>query len=212
MTTLNSVLLRRVPPPIMLWVVNARTLLRHPMALTTIGAVFRRNMVADAGTPWWNDRAIRYFTQQLRPGDQVFEWGSGASTVWLVARDAKVTSIEHDPDWVSKVRVRCPAADVRAVPDNARDYVGAIDEFGDGSFDVVIVDGIYRTECLHRGASKVRPGGLLVLDDTDQRKLRRLKKSSLKEWNKMSFAGFKASKDVRETTFFRRPASECFPS
>ena len=38
----------------------------------------RPNMEADAGTPWWNDRAIRYITEQLRPGDQVFEWGSGA--------------------------------------------------------------------------------------------------------------------------------------
>ena len=90
--------------------------------------------------------------------------------------------------------------------DNVRDYVAAIDEFEDGSLDIVIVDGRYRPECLHRGESKVRPGGLLVLDDTDQRQLRRLKKSSLPGWKKVSFTGFKASGDVRETTFFRRPA------
>jgi len=175
------------------------------MALTTIGVVFRRNLEADAGAPWWNDRAIRYLGQHLRSGDRVFEWGSGASTVWLVSRGADVTSIEHDPDWVSKVRVRCPAADVRAVPENVRDYVAAIDEFRDDSFDVVIVDGKYRPECLHRGASKVRPGGLLVLDDTDQRQLARLRKSSLPGWKRTSFTGFKASRDVRETTFFGRP-------
>ena len=175
------------------------------MALTTIGVVFRRNLEADAGAPWWNDRAIRYLDQHLRAGDRVFEWGSGASTVWLVARGADVTSIEHDPDWVSKVRVRCPAAEVRAVPEDARGYPAAIDEFGDDSFDVVIVDGIYRPECLQRGASKVKPGGLLVLDDTDQRQLARLRKSSLPGWKKRSFTGFKASKDVRETTFFCRP-------
>jgi predicted O-methyltransferase YrrM len=116
-----------------------------------------------------------------------------------------VTSVEHDPDWVSKVRVRRPAADVRAVPENARDYAAAIDEFGGGSFDVVIVDGRYRAECLHRGSSRVRPGGLLVLDDTDQRQLARLKKSSLPGWKTVSFTGFKATRDVRETTFFRRP-------
>ena len=55
------------------------------------------------------------------------------------------------------------------------------------------------------GESKVRPGGLLILDDTDQQQLRRLKKSSLPGWKKVSFTGFKASRDVRETTFFRRP-------
>ena len=203
--TLSSLLVRWLPQPLLTWVVNARTLLRHPMALTTIGAAFRRNLAADAGTPWWNDRAIRYLSQHLRPGDRVFEWGSGASTVWLDAHGAKVTSVEHDLDWVSKVRVRCPAADVRAIPENAEDYVATIDEFEDGSFDVVIVDGTYRAECLRRGASKVRPGGLLVLDDTDMRQLARLKKSSLPGWKRVSFTGFKASRDVRETTFFRRP-------
>jgi predicted O-methyltransferase YrrM len=162
-------------------------------------------MGPDAEAPWWNDRAIRYLAQHLRPGARVFEWGSGASTVWLASRGAEVISVEHDPVWVANVRERCPAADVRAVPENVRDYTAAIDEFEDGSFDLVIVDGIYRGECLHRGASKVKPGGLLVLDDTDMRQLRRLKKSSLPGWKKMSFAGFKATRDVRETTFFRRP-------
>jgi len=69
-----------------------------PGALTTIGIVFRRNLEADAGTPWWNDRAIRYLGQHVRPGDGAFEWGSGASTAWLVSRGADVTSIEHAPD------------------------------------------------------------------------------------------------------------------
>jgi Methyltransferase domain len=204
MTTLTSVVLR-LPQPLLNWVVNARTLVRHPMALTTIGVVFRSDLEADAGTPWWNDGAIRYLGEHLRPGDRVFEWGSGASTVWLVSRGADVTSIEHDPDWVTKVRERCPAADVRAAPGNVRDYVAAIDEFGDDSFDVVIVDGIFRPQCLPHGASKVKPGGLLVLDDTDQRQLARLRKSSLPGWKKRSFTGFKASKDVRQTTFFCRP-------
>lgn len=175
------------------------------MALTTIGAVFRGNLAADAGMPWWNDRAISYLAQHLRSGDRVFEWGSGASTVWLAAHGAQVTSVEHDLDWVSKVSMRCPTATVRAVPENASKYVEVIDEFGDGTFDVVIVDGTHRAECLHRGASKVRPGGLLVLDDTDMRQLARLKKSVLPEWKRMSFTGFKATGDVRETTFFRCP-------
>lgn len=175
------------------------------MAITTIGVVFRRNLEADAGTPWWNDRAIRYLDQHLTKGDRVFEWGSGASTIWLVDHGAEVTSIEHDRDWVAKVKERCPAADVRAVPENADDYVAAIDEFGDSSFDIVIVDGKFRPECLNRGASKVRPGGLLILDDTDQRQLARVRKSSLPGWRKVSYTGFKASKDVRETTFFCRP-------
>jgi hypothetical protein len=204
MATLSSLVLR-LPQPLPQWVANTRTLMRHPGALTTIGVIFRPNMEADMGTPWWNGRAVRYITEQLRPSDQVFEWGSGASTIWLCDHGAKVTSIEHDADWVEKVTSRCPAAVIRAIPGSAEEYVGAIDEFADGSFDIVIVDGLFRPECLRRGASKVKPGGLLILDDTDQRQLARVRKTALPQWKKVSFTGFKASKDVRETTFFRRP-------
>lgn len=203
MTLLTNLLLR-LPQPLLTWIVNARTLIRRPMALSTIGVVFRRDMEADAGEPWWNDRAIRYLAQQLRPGDQVFEWGSGASTIWLVDHAAKVISIEHDPDWVAKVTARCPAADIRAIPDS-QDYITAIDEFADDSFDVVIVDGLHRPECLRQGAPKVKPGGLLILDDTDMRKNAHARKTALPDWKKVSYTGFKATKDVRETTFFRRP-------
>jgi hypothetical protein len=204
MPTLTSLVLR-LPQPLPQWVANTRTLIQHPRALTTIGVIFRPNMEADSGAPWWNDRAIRYITEQLRPGDQVFEWGSGASTIWLCDHGAKVISIEHDADWVEKVTSRCPTADIRAIPGSAEDYIGAIGEFADGSFDIVIVDGLYRPECLRRGASKVKPGGLLILDDTDQAQLARVRKTELPQWKKVSFTGFKASKDIRQTTFFRRP-------
>jgi hypothetical protein len=39
-------------------------------------------------------------------------------------------------------------------------WAGAIGEFADDSFDVVILDGLYRPECVRRGTSKVKPGGL----------------------------------------------------
>jgi hypothetical protein len=198
-------LLYRLPHPLRKWIKNLRTLLLHPMALTTFGVLFRRDAGADRGTPWWNDNAVRYLTGQLQPGDQVFEWGSGASTVWLCNQGAKVTSIEHDSDWVSNVIERCPGADIRTVPDSVQEYVAAIDGFADASFDVVIVDGLHRGDCLRRGAPKVKPGGLLILDDTDMSKNTRLRRTALPGWGKVCLTGFKTSGDVRQTTFFRRP-------
>jgi Methyltransferase domain len=200
-----------------------RTLVRHPMALTTIGTRFSADAPVEFSSPWWNRYAIRYFSSQLRRGDRVFEWGSGSSTAWMVEQGAKVTSIEHDPEWVAKVTNRCPGADVRAIPAKPTgtieepwfksdkgprffdDYVSAIDEFDDGSFDIVIVDGMCRVECFQRAVPKVRPGGLLVVDDIDMEPYRPLKKS-LPGWKAEIFAGFKSSRDLRETAFFRRPA------
>jgi len=47
-------------------------------------------------------------------------------------------------------------------------YVKTIDAFPDGSFDLVVVDGRARSSCVHHGLPKVRPGGMLLLDDSDR--------------------------------------------
>ena len=192
------------------------------MALTTVGAIFSADVAGEAGGPWWNKRAIHYLATHLRPGDRVFEWGSGGSTVWLTEHGAHVTSVEDNQEWVSKVSDRCPEADLRAIPGTATgtikspggglggerlfydDYVAVIDGFRDGSFAVVIVDGQCRAECFKRAIPKVSPGGMIVLDDSDMRLYAPLKKS-LPDWKSVSLAGFKPTRDVRETTFFHRP-------
>ena len=48
------------------------------------------------------------------------------------------------------------------------DYVKSIDSFPDASFDLVIVDGRARSSCVHHGLPKVRPGGWLLLDDSNR--------------------------------------------
>lgn len=46
------------------------------------------------------------------------------------------------------------------------DYVYVAEEFADESLDLVIVDGAYRQHCAFLVLSKVKPGGLLLIDDT----------------------------------------------
>ena len=199
-------------------------IMQHPIILTTVGEAVRPNTVEEEPeTPWWNKRAIRYLSEHLRPGDRAFEWGSGGSTVWLARRGISITSIEHDPEWMKKVMDRCKTADVRLISGATHgklrcepeqeyltkgqyffdDYAAAIDTVEDGSLDIVIVDGLCRMECVRRGAPKVKPGGMLVVDDTDFPFLNPEK--VLPGWKTVSFWGFKHSLDLRETTFFHRP-------
>ena len=203
----------------------AGALARHPEAVASIGTVFRHDPAVGVDAPWWNRRAVAYLDSQLRPGQRVLEWGSGGSTAWLAARGARVTSVEHDPGWAAQVMARCPGPDVRAIPAAAAgtigepfhlndlrdprerffdDYVAVIGEFPDRSLDIVIVDGMCRAECFRRAAPKVRPGGLLISDDSDMPPYRRLG-DLVPGWEKTAFAGFKPSKDLRQTSFFRRP-------
>jgi predicted O-methyltransferase YrrM len=45
--------------------------------------------------------------------------------------------------------------------------VTQIDAFPDGAFDVVLVDGQARPSCLKHAYTKVKPGGMLILDNAD---------------------------------------------
>jgi hypothetical protein len=47
------------------------------------------------------------------------------------------------------------------------EYVEAIDIHPDHTFDLVLVDGLVRTECMQHAIPKIRPGGHLMLDNSN---------------------------------------------
>ena len=104
----------------------------------------------------------------------------------LVRREVeRLVSVEHDPDWYERIRIRIASAkltniDYRLValdhpepePERARyaplpQYVAVTDDSRDESFDFVLVDGHYRTHCIRRCMGKLRPKGLLMIDDVN---------------------------------------------
>ncbi len=50
-----------------------------------------------------------------------------------------------------------------------RNYVKQIDQFPDSFFDIILIDGRSRPSCILHSASKVRQGGLLILDNSDRK-------------------------------------------
>ena len=124
-------------------------------------------------TPWWVPAATDRLARLLRPDWRVFEWGSGASTLWLAERVAHVVSIEHDPAWNAELRPRLPAnVTFRFIPSdrgavNFGAYVDSILDHQPELFDLVIVDGEMRTPCMWLAFPRVRPGGWLLLDNSE---------------------------------------------
>jgi predicted O-methyltransferase YrrM len=128
-----------------------------------------------------------------RPGARVFEYGSGASTVWLARRAGRVDSVEHDPEWAGQVRAMvadAPQVTLHTVPPapataatrvrsgrvghtdlDFGDYVAAIDRAG-GPFDLIIVDGRARNDAFRRAVDHVAAGGLVVFDNLERRRYR----------------------------------------
>lgn len=69
-------------------------------------------------------------------------------------------------------------------------YVTAIDPVPDASLDLVVVDGRARPSCLQRGMSRVKPGGVLLLDNAERPHYQRARSLLVPgHWELLDFTG-----------------------
>jgi hypothetical protein len=143
---------------------------------------------------WWSYPAMRRVEEFLaqRPDARIFEYGAGASTIWLAKRAGQVDSVEHDTQWAEFVREMLADtagnAKLHAVPPTAAtadtvirsarvghtdldfaDYVSTIDQVG-GPFDLIVVDGRARIDAFRRSLDHLAEGGVVVFDNIKRKR------------------------------------------
>ncbi|HST48116.1 class I SAM-dependent methyltransferase [Jatrophihabitans sp.] len=151
--------------------------------------------IAELDVPWWTYRAIdvveAWLAAHPRPV-RVFEYGSGASTLWLAKRAEEVHSVEHHREFGEHLRGSlAPLANVEfrivePVPSatpvvgshkegaaglDFAGYVASIDDVA-GEFSLIVIDGRAREACLERARHRLAPGGMIVFDNTRRRRYR----------------------------------------
>lgn len=149
--------------------------------LLSLGAIYDIDRMVRLDIPWWNVQATQEVASFLAPrtGARVFEFGSGASSVWLARHARSLITVEHDAAWASKVGAHLKAYD------NARlltaelhssdgmapsPYLSAID--GTGEYDLIVVDGRRRIDCLAAAIPHLKRDGLILFDDSGRRRYR----------------------------------------
>ena len=160
--------------------------------LLSLSAIHDIDAMVELGVPWWTYDAIDKIEEFLagKPNAKVFEYGSGASTIWLAKRSQHVTSIEHDPSWNKIVTERLNQfsnVDAKLIlPDfeydpkfrsnkvkrkSFKNYVKSIENKGE-KFDLIIIDGRARVACLSIAFSCLARGGLIVFDNSLRKEYR----------------------------------------
>ena len=115
--------------------------------------------------PWWSYPAI-YFIQSLDLSkSDIFEYGSGNSTIFLSKRCKSITSVEHDVAWQKIIQPKLKKR-LHMVADNPQDYSEAINKFSK-KYDIIIIDGQYRAECAKQALTHIKSGGFIILDNED---------------------------------------------
>lgn len=166
---------------------------RLALWLRSLMSIFDAEDLARLGVPWWTFKSIDRVQDFLAevPDARVFEWGSGASTVWLSHRAGSVRTVEHDAEWARSIStllsdrvhlVLVPATQLSGSGGVRSDkagqegldfsaYVDAIDR-DDTLYDLIVIDGRAREACLVRALDHLAPGGLVVFDNVDRERYR----------------------------------------
>ena len=147
--------------------------------------------------PWWTYDAIaRVDTFLARtPNARVFEYGSGASTVWLAKRAGHIQSVEHDAGWFDLMHDRVAPLSNVALSHIGADTVLSADPtyhsqkegyqgqsferyamaIADSAvhFDLIVIDGRGRNGCLKEAQRFLAAGGMIVFDNSKRARYRR---------------------------------------
>ena len=218
---------------------DARTARRPRSALAhlrTLLAVHNAEDLVSLDLPWWTYQAIDHVSGFLAGrgySARVFEYGSGASTLWLARRCTSLDAVEHHGEWAGRVRelvagtegLRCtptlhvpevpavPAGGTARVPSGAPSgqgldfaaYVDVVHEVG-GTFDLVAVDGRAREASLLASLEHVAPDGLLLLDDAQRGRYRDVVRQAEDQgWHSLRTRGATPCQPVpRETVLLSR--------
>jgi hypothetical protein len=159
--------------------------------LRSLFAIYDVEDMLRLGIPWWTFQAIDLVECFLRyvPQARVFEYGAGASTLWLANRAGSVYFVEHDAvykeiidQYVASLKNVTGFLEIPIAKDSPNPFTSHKLEFQglsfqnytkrieavEGLFDLIIVDGRCRMKCLEYALSHLSETGCIVFDNSNR--------------------------------------------
>jgi len=119
--------------------------------------------------PWVTYSFIDFISDRLNKTMDIFEYGSGNSTLWYAKKTNTVTSVENDKQWFEKIKNNMPS-NVQIHYEELV-YGGNYSKFSENiekKFDIVIVDGRDRVNSMINAINSIKNDGIIVLDDSER--------------------------------------------
>lgn len=161
-------------------------LIKRPKVLSAILSLYHSGYLVDVGwfnsfikkmpvdkdnnpIPWFTYSAIDFLSERLNKELEIFEYGSGNSTIYFAQKAKYVIAAEHEQLWFENLNKNLPEnAKLLFCPsDNDKEYVGTIKKAGK-KFDIIVIDGIFRNECCVEGINHLNEEGVIILDDSER--------------------------------------------
>ena len=130
----------------------------------------KEGMAVDAkggAIPWYTYPAIEYLSSFDFKDCEVFEYGSGNSSLFWASRALSVCSVEDNHKWFEIVSKRQRKNQKIIHHADETGYVKSLFEQGK-LFEIIVIDGNWRKKCVIEAISCLKDGGMIVLDNSDR--------------------------------------------
>jgi hypothetical protein len=111
--------------------------------------------------PWYTFGCLEWLNTLDLSDMSVFEYGCGTSTLWWNSKVKKCKGVDNNLKWANGCYV--PLLEDGSI--DKKKYTEAC--LGE-TYDIIIIDGIYRNECVPFALQSIKNGGYLIWDNWDQ--------------------------------------------
>lgn len=122
-----------------------------------------------APLPWVTYSFINFIEKKINNSMVLFEYGTGNSTFFYQSRVATLHSVEHDLEWYNSVKDKI-STNVKLLLRSLANPIEYERSVLDSSlkYDIVIVDGRNRVNCVKNAIQAVHNKSVIVLDDSER--------------------------------------------
>jgi hypothetical protein len=155
-------------------------------------SIYRSDELINARVAWWTYPAMEYLEKSFKNKRNltIFEYGPGASTIWLSKYAQELYFVEYDEEFFNFMKTKCEGSSVikgeliapvhdiepkvrsgkKGYEDvNFEDYVDSIGNLGK-KFDVIVIDGRARCACLKVAIEYLNTGGMIIFDNSNRKR------------------------------------------
>lgn len=116
--------------------------------------------------PWMTYASIEFLNSLNLTNCDVFEYGSGSSTLYWSHKAKTVTSVERSKNWYSTVKAILPQNCTLTHQGDEHHYAQEIAKYK-RQFDIIVIDGAVRYPCLIESLPFLKKDGVILLDNLE---------------------------------------------
>ena len=161
--------------------------------------------------PWFTYSAVDFLGERLNKKMKILEFGSGNSTLYFSEKVEQVVAVEHDVNWYNKLEKKIPSNVnlVLSKADSSGSYINPITE-NKISFDIIVIDGLFRNECCKEGIELLSSSGVIILDDSERNEYKEgINNLISKGFRRIDFWGISAGYLYNKATSIFYQSSNC---